>query len=83
MSTSHIAATPVAMHSGLPNTILGTMGTSGGFTSSDLFELPREDLQTDETDTSLYDYQNARDTFAYVSMNVMVCYLLCMLVYST
>ncbi|KAI0230485.1 hypothetical protein LSAT2_019172 [Lamellibrachia satsuma] len=65
VSTSHIAATPVAMHSGLPNTILGTMGTSGGFTSSGLFELPREDLQTDETDTSLYDYQNARDTFAY------------------
>ena len=67
MSTSQVAATPVAMHSGPPNTILHTLGTSGGFSSSG-FELPREDLQTDETDTSLYDYQNARDTFAYVTV---------------
>ncbi|KAK2187643.1 hypothetical protein NP493_159g04043 [Ridgeia piscesae] len=56
------------MHSGPPNTILHTLGTSGCLSTSG-FELPREDLQTDETDTSLYDYQNARDTFAYSSIH--------------
>ena len=66
MSTSRVAVTPVAMHSGPPNQLLGSMGASGGLTSSALFVLPKEELQTDETDTSLYDYQNARDTVAYV-----------------